>query len=115
MFIPDAALSPLLVMAGLLTILGFRKAAGGIIVIVLVCASSPKFEPLIDALLGALPDWAILLLTVFIVLKVLRFVFEVFLGKAAAGAILASIVQSRIIWCISALLMLRWWVAGFLI
>jgi hypothetical protein len=116
LFIPDeltaSLLAPLVTLAGLLMIFGFRKVAGGIIVFVLIYAFSPIFEPLIETLLDSLPDWMILLLAVFIVLQVLRFVLEVFLGKEAAGQVLASIVQSRITWMITSLLLLRWWVAG---
>lgn len=115
LFTPDSALAPLLVTAGLLTIFGFRKPAGGIIIFVLACAFSPMFEPFIEALLGALPDWVILLLVVFIVLQVLRFVLEVFLGKEAGGHILAGIVRSQITWSISALLGLYWWATSHLV
>jgi len=86
LLLPDAALLPLLVMAGLLTIFGFRKAASGIVVFVLINAFSPMFEPIAEALVNALPGWAVLLLVVFIALQMLRFVGELVLGREAWGS-----------------------------
>jgi hypothetical protein len=116
MFIPDEALPLLLAMAGFLIILGFRKAAGGMIGLVLISACSPLFEPIVEALIDSLPGWALLLLVFFLLLKILRFVGELFLGPEVWGGVFSAFIlwlfRSRLFWWFSVFIALRLWFFG---
>jgi hypothetical protein len=106
LLIPDTVLLPLLVMAGLLMIIGFRKAASGIMVFVLIGAFSPMFEPIVEGLINALPWWAVFLLVVFIVLQVLRFTGELFLGPEVWGSFFGGVLRGGLRFVMPLLLLL---------
>jgi hypothetical protein len=86
LLLPQEALLPLLTLAGLLMILGFRRASIGLIGFVITAAFLPLFEPVIGALFDLLPGWAVLLLVVFVALQVLRFLGELLFGPEAWGS-----------------------------
>ncbi len=106
LLVPDTALMPLLLMAGFLNIIGYRKPAIGIIVFVMIGAFSPMFEPIIESLFDALPWWAVLLLVVFIVLQVFRFIGELFLGPEVWGSFFGGVLLGSMRFVMPLLLLL---------
>jgi predicted PurR-regulated permease PerM len=97
LLIPQEALLPLLVFAGILTIVGLKRLAGGLIVFVLAMAFSPMFEPIVEAMVATLPDWALVLLVVVFALMVLRALAALLIGPNAAdqmvGTLAADVVR----------------------
>lgn len=67
LFMPTEAVLPLLVLAGILIIVGLKRAAAAIISLVLLLAFSPMLEPVFESLFSALPIWAAPLLLVAVV------------------------------------------------
>ena len=99
LFLPQEALLPIFIsLAGLLMVVGFRKAAGSLIVFALGSALFlPMLEPIIESLIYALPGWAVMLILVAIALKLLRALAALFLGTNAAdqmvGTLAADVVR----------------------
>jgi hypothetical protein len=71
MFIPQEAYLPLMVLAGLLMIIGLRQIAAAIFISVIAMAI---LGPFIDAIVGSLPLWAVLLLLTGAFLSLIRLV-----------------------------------------
>ena len=101
LLIPQEALLPLLVLAGILTIVGMKRLASGLILFVLAMAFAPMFEPIVDALVAMLPDWAVVLLLVVFGLIVLRALASLLIGTNAAdhmvGTLAADVVRFFVI------------------
>lgn len=57
LFMPDSMLLPLLTLSGLFLMVGLRKLAASIAVLVLLTAMSPMFEPLFNELFAVMPWW----------------------------------------------------------
>lgn len=71
MFIPPEAYLPLMVIGGLMMIIGLRQIAAAIFISVIAMA---MLGPFIDAIVGSLPLWAVLLLLTGAVLSLIRLV-----------------------------------------
>ena len=80
----------LLVLAGILMIIGFRKAALGIVASVVLLAI---FSPFIDSLIDALPTWILIILMIIFVMSILRFVF----GRGVADHLIARLLYDVIL------------------
>lgn len=97
LLIPQEALLPVLVLAGILTIAGLRRFAGALVVFVLAMAFAPMFEPVVEAFVAGLPDWALVLVVIGFALAVLRVLAGLFLGANAAdqmvGTLAADVVR----------------------
>lgn len=57
LFMPDSMLLPLLTLSGQFLVVGLRKLAASIAVLVLLTAMSPMFEPLFNELFAVMPWW----------------------------------------------------------
>lgn len=57
LFMTDSMLAPLIALSGLFLIIGLRRLAVSLFVLVLATAISPIFEPLFDELFAAMPWW----------------------------------------------------------
>lgn len=101
LFVPDEALLPLLVIAGILTIMGLKRLAGSFMLFVLVIAFSPVFQPFIEALIAALPGWAVVVLLVGLGFALLRACVALIFGKGVSdqmlGTLLADLVRVLIL------------------
>ncbi len=82
-FLPEAAIPVLVVVAALALIVGARRLAGALFVMVLGMVLLPPF---IAPILNQLPWWALALLVVFVALAIFREVAALFLGKGGADA-----------------------------
>lgn len=91
LFMPSYWLLPLLTVAGFLVMFGQRKLAGSFLVLVLITAFSPIFEPIFDALFTAMPWWFSLVLVGGLILmfagRFLRDVFVQVVGDLIASGI----------------------------
>lgn len=91
LFMPSYWLLPLLTVAGFLVMFGQRKLAGSFLVLVLITAFSPMFEPICDALFTAMPWWFSLVLVGGLILmfagRFLRDVFVQVVGDLIASGI----------------------------
>lgn len=101
LFMPDEALLPMLVIAGILTIMGLKRLAGGLLLFVLVLAFSPVFQPFIETLIAALPGWAVVALLVGLGFALLRACVGLIFGKGVSdqmlGTLLADLVRVLIL------------------
>lgn len=104
MLIPDEALPLLMACAGLLLILGFRRAAGSLLASVLIIVS---LAPFIEGLLLGLPPAASLMLLIAFGWLVLSRLFAFSSRRADAGsfgaaliklAVQAAVVPLRLLW-----------------
>lgn len=97
LLVSQEALLPLLVLAGILTMIGLKRLASGLILFVLGMAFLPMFEPFIEAIVEVLPDWAVILIIVGFGLVLLRALAALFLGANAAdqmaGTLAADLVR----------------------
>lgn len=80
----------LLVLAGILMIIGFRKAALSIVGSVLLLA---LLSPFIDALVDALPTWLLVIMMIFFVMSLFRFI----LGERVADHLIAHLLYDIIL------------------
>ena len=87
-FLPEEFIPLLLIGAGLAMILGARKLAGALFMLVLVSVLLPPF---LEPILERVPLWALLLIGVFIVLAVLREIAALFLGREAAATMVGTL------------------------
>jgi hypothetical protein len=103
LMIPDAALLPLLTMAGLLWIFQMRRFAMGIIIFVLISAFSPLFEPLFEFFIGMFfaagaeatqtaPIWIVVLIGFAIIITVFRFLSSLFIGRSSTDHLVGILV-----------------------
>jgi hypothetical protein len=83
-FIPEEAYLLVLVVAGVMMICGFRKAAFGVFSIVLFFAF---LGPFFDSLIDGLPSWVFALLLFFVVISLLRMI----LGNGVLDHLVAMI------------------------
>ncbi len=101
LFVPDEALLPLLVIAGVLTIVGLKRFAGGLVLFVLAIAFLPLFQPFIEALIAALPGWAVGTLLVGLGFALLRAFVALIFGRGVSdqmlGTLLADLVRFLIL------------------
>ncbi len=97
LFVPDEALLPLLVIAGILTIVGLKRLASGLVLFVLAIAFTPVLEPFIEALIAALPGWAVVTILVGLGFALLRVFVALVFGKGVSdqmlGTLLADVVR----------------------
>jgi hypothetical protein len=108
LMIPDEALTPLLMMAGILWIVQMRRLSMSIITFVLISAFSPMFEPLIEYLIEmifvlvgvavqTMPIWMIIVLGFVIIITVFRFLSALFIGRNSTdhliGILAADVVR----------------------
>ncbi len=97
LLVPEELLVHVLVLAGILTILGLKRLASGLILFVISMAFLPVFEPFIEAIVAMLPDWALILVLVVVGLALLRVVAGLFLGQRASdqmvGTLAADVVR----------------------
>jgi hypothetical protein len=82
LLIPENAYLLALVLAGILIMIGFRKAGVGLVVCILLFA---VLGPFIEALIEVLPDWLLILLLLGFVLSMTRLVF----GRRVAGNVIS--------------------------
>lgn len=101
LFMPDEASLPLLVIAGILTIMGLKRLAGSLALFVLVIAFLPLFQPFMEALIAALPGWAVVVLLVGLGFALLRVFTALIFGKGVSdqmlGTLLADLVRFLIL------------------
>lgn len=76
--------------AGILMIIGFRKVALGLAGSVLLLA---LFSPFIDALVDLLPPWILVIMMIFFVISLLRFIF----GERVADHLIARLLYDVIL------------------
>lgn len=95
--LPDAALPLLLAVAGLLLILGFRRAALGIVPFVLL---TPIIAPVVESVLAELPPWASLLILAVVGLGLLQGVAALFLGPRAAAHMTGILAAHFVLACL---------------
>jgi hypothetical protein len=92
--LPDEALPLVIVAAGLLMILGFRRAGLGVLGTALLL---PVLSPFIEALFGELPPWVSFVVLAFVGLAILRGLAALLIGERAAdhmtGSLAADVVR----------------------
>lgn len=108
LMIPDAALLPLLTMAGILWIVQMRRFSMGIITFVLISAFSPLFEPLFEYLIGmffvaggvavqTMPIWMVIVMAFVIIITVFRLLSASLIGRGSTdhliGILAADVVR----------------------
>lgn len=86
----------LLMMAGFMVMIGFRKAGFAMIGGVLVMAFLPVLDPFFDSIFSLLPAWAFWLLVGFFVLAIFRWVLELLIGRDAANHAIGDLAASAI-------------------
>jgi hypothetical protein len=91
--LPDQLLIFLVIAAAFALIVGARKTAGGLLAIVLFAALA---GPFIEAAIGALPLWALLLLAVWLAVAAFRWLSELFLGRQAGPHFVAIVAAKAI-------------------
>lgn len=101
LFVPDEALLPLLVIAGILTIMGLKRLAGGLVLFVLAIAFSPVFQPFIEALIAVLPGWVVVVILIGLGFALLRACVALIFGTGVSdqmlGTLLADLVRVLIL------------------
>jgi hypothetical protein len=80
----------LLMAAGIMMMIGFRKAALGIVGSVVLLA---LLSPFIDSLIDALPTWILIILMIFFAMSLLRFVF----GRGVADHLISHLLYDVIL------------------
>lgn len=99
--LPDEALLPLLMLAALATILGLHGLGGSLVLLLLVMAFAPMFEPFIQALVVALPGWVLVVFLVGLGFALLRACVALVFGKGVSdqmlGTLLADVVRVLIL------------------
>ena len=92
--LPDEALPLIIMGAGLMIILGFRRAGLSVLGAALLL---PVLSPFIEALFGELPPWVSLVILAFIGLAILRGLAALLIGQRAAdhmtGSLAADVVR----------------------
>jgi len=86
--LPDEALPLVIMVAGLLMILGFRRAGLSILGAALLL---PMLAPFVEALFGELPPWVSLVILAFIGLAILRGLAALLIGQRAADTMVGSL------------------------
>jgi len=93
-FLPEAFIPLIMVSVGLLIIIGQRKLAGAMFILVLLMAFLPVF---LEPLLGELPLWVLLLLGVFVFFSIIGSILDIVVGKKsrerATGILLADFIR----------------------
>lgn len=100
LFLPDEALLLVMMAAGLLLMLGFRRVAGGLLATALLL---PLLSPFVEALMSGLPAWVSLVILVVLGLTIFRALASLFLGRRAAAhmvGILAADVVRFLVRCL---------------
>lgn len=90
LLLPSETWVLLLMAAGIMMIIGFRKAALGLAGTVLLLA---LFSPFIEALVDALPTWLLLTIMIFFIMSLLRFI----LGERMADHLIAHLLYDIIL------------------
>lgn len=90
LLLPSETWMLLLLAAGFMMIFGFRKAALSLVGSVLLLAF---FSPFIDALFDLLPTWILVVLMIFFVMSLLRFI----LGERVADHLIAHLIYDIIL------------------
>ena len=92
--LPDEALPLVIMVAGLMMILGFRRAGLGVLGTALLL---PVLAPFVEALFGELPPWVSLVVLAFVGLSILKGLAALLIGPRAAdhmaGSLAADIVR----------------------
>ncbi len=113
LFLPDEAMVLVIAGIGLALILGLirRQAA---LALVGAVAVSLLVGPFVEAVIGALPGWALFVLLVFLAFSLFRASLSLFLGSGAADHAVGSLAASVIRFCFG-LLFLPFRVLGWMI
>jgi hypothetical protein len=88
-FIPEEAWIYFLIIAGLMMILGLRKAALKLVVSIILLA---LFSPFLDALIKAIPAWMLGLLFIGFIFSMIRLL----LGKRVADNVISFLIYDLI-------------------
>jgi len=114
LFMPQSFLLPLLVMSGLFLVIGLRKLAASVAVLVLLMAISPMLEPLFNELFAMMPWWFVPLFFVGIVLmfagRAIRDVLVHVAGDLIASSIRYSLGFPRLLASIFGMGLILWFI-----
>lgn len=89
MMVPPEAYLTLMVLAGLLMIVGFRKAAGAIVSSTLIFA---VFGPFFESLAASLPAWVLAILLLVMTLSMIRMI----MGRGVYNNLMAMVLFNLI-------------------
>lgn len=107
--LPDEALPLVIMVAGLLMILGFRRTGLGMLGTALLL---PVIAPFVEALFGELPPWVSLAILAFFGLAILRGMAALVIGQRAADTMVGSLAADVVRLVVGMLffpLRVAWW------
>jgi hypothetical protein len=87
--LPDEALPLLIMVAGLMMVIGFRRAGLSLLGLALL---TPILAPVIEALIAELPPWLSLVILILVGLSILRGLSVLLIGPRATDQVVGSLV-----------------------
>ena len=91
MFIPEEAYILMLLLGAVMVMFGFRKSGLGLFGMVLALAC---LGPVFDVFISLLPDWALLLMLVFLAIGLLKLILGKEMFGFLAGSILFALIKA---------------------
>jgi len=96
-FLPAEAAVLVVVAIGFAIMLGFKKAARGLLGLLLVLILSPLFMPLIDTVVDSLPWWLLVVVIAWFGVWMLRTLLSTVLGRDAANTAVGHLASEGIL------------------